>query len=154
MLGQLATSRSRGVNYLLGVGPMASGEFCPGIYDNMAKIREWMQRNRLAVTAAKPVPAGETASVPATASGSTRYLFALPSFKAGGAYEKDLLPPADATLTLTGASQPARVVLASNGAALKHNYAGATLSIYLPANQRTSLVDVVQVELALNLPSK
>ncbi len=47
-----ATSRALGVNYLLGVGPMSSGEFCPAIYDNMGRISDWMQRNRVAVTTA------------------------------------------------------------------------------------------------------
>ena len=57
------------MNYLLGVGPMASGEFCDGIYRNMAAISEWMGRNGAAVKTAKPLPEGETASVPATALG-------------------------------------------------------------------------------------
>ncbi len=148
VLGQLATSRSVGVNYLLGVGPMSSGEFCEAIYDNMSKISDWMQRNSSAVKTAKPLPAGERASVPATASGSTRYLFALPKFRSGGAYEKDLLPPSDATLTLSGAGKPGRIILTSDGSALAHEYSGTTLTIQLPAVKRTQLVDVVQVELA------
>jgi alpha-L-fucosidase len=154
VLGQLATSRSLGVNYLLGVGPMSSGEFCDGIYKNMDAISEWMKRNGAAVKTAKPLPAGETASVPATASGSTRYLFALPKFKDGGAYEKDLLPPADATLTLTGSSKPARVILTSDGSELKHEYSASTLTIQLPAAKRSQLVDVVQIDLASNLSQK
>jgi alpha-L-fucosidase len=154
VLGQLATSRSVGVNYLLGVGPMSSGEFCQDIYDNMAKISGWMKRNSAAVKTAKPLPAGETASVPATASGSTRYLFALPKFKDGGAYEKDLLPASDATLTLAGAGKPARVTLTADGAELKYDYSGTTLTIQLPAAKRTQLVDVVQVDLVPNPPSK
>lgn len=148
VLGQLATARSLGVNYLLGVGPMASGEFCDGIYANMDAISGWMQRNSAAVKAAKPLPVGETASVPATASGSTRYLFALPKFRDGGAYEKDLLPAAEVTLTLAGVSRPASVVLTSDGSKLSHEFAGGTLTIRLPAAKRTSLVDVVRVELA------
>ena len=147
VLGQLATSRSLGVNYLLGVGPMSSGEFCDGIYKNMAVVGDWMKRNSAAVKAVKPLPAGESASVPATASGSTRYLFALPRFKDGGAYEKDLLPAEDVTLTLAGAPKPARVTLTSDGSALEHDYSGQTLTIQLPAAKRSPLVDVVQVDL-------
>jgi alpha-galactosidase len=147
VLGQLATSRSLGVNYLLGVGPMASGEFCEGIYKNMAVVGDWMKRNGAAVKAVQPLPAGETASVPATTAGSTRYLFALPRFEGGGAYEKDLLPPVDVTLTLAGAAKPARVTLTSDGSAVAHDYSGQTLTIQLPATKRSSLVDVVQVDL-------
>ncbi len=154
VLGQLATSRALGVNYLLGVGPMSSGEFCQDIYDNMAKIADWMKRNRLAVTTAKPLPAVETASVPATASGSARYLFALPQFRNRGAYEDELLPPCDATLTLTGATRPARVFLTCDASPLPHEYSGITLTIQLPAAKRARLVDVVQVDLTSNLSSK
>jgi alpha-L-fucosidase len=147
VLGQLATSRSLGVNYLLGVGPMADGEFCVDIYKNMAAVGDWMKHNGPAVIAAKPLPAGETASVPATASGSTRYLFALPQFKAGGAYDKDLLPATDLTLTLTGAGQPARVTLMGDGRPLNYTCSGATITVQLPAMKRTRSVDVVEVDL-------
>lgn len=147
VLGQLATSRSLGVNYLLGVGPTASGEFCAGIYDNMAIVGEWMQRNSAAVKAVKPLPGGERASVPGTAAGSTRFLFALPQFKDGGAYEKDLLPATDLTLTLTGAAKPARVTLATDGSPLQYDYIGGTLTVRLPAAKRSQLVDVVRVDL-------
>jgi hypothetical protein len=154
VLGQLATSRSLGVNYLLGVGPMVTGEFCDGIYKNMDAISEWMKRNSASVKTEKPLPAAETASVPATASGSTRNLFALPKFKYGGAYEKVLLPPTDLKLTLTGATKPARVILARDGSELKHEYSGSTLTIQLPAAKRSQLVEVVQVDLASNLSQK
>ena len=147
VLGQLVTSRSLGVNYLLGVGPMASGEFCAGIYQNMAIVGEWMKRNAAAVKAVQPLPAGETASVPATAVGSTRYLFALPQFKDGGAYENDLRPPVDTTLSLVGAPRPSRVTLTSDGSVLEPDYAGQTLTIHLAAAKRSTLVDVVRVDL-------
>jgi len=126
---------------------MASGEFCDGIYQNMAAISEWMKRNGSAIKAARPLPAGETASVPATASGSTRYLFALPQFRAGGAYQPDLLPPRDLTLTLTGAGNASKVILTSDESQLKHDFSGNTLTIQLPAAKRSQLVDVVRVEM-------
>jgi alpha-L-fucosidase len=148
VLGQLVTSRSFGVDYLLGVGPKSSGEFCDGIYENMAVVGGWMKRNSAAVKAVKPLPPGESASVPATASGSTRYLFALPKFKNGGAYPEDLLPPEDVTLTLEGVDEPKQVVLTTDGSTLKHEYSGKSLSIHLPAAKRTQLVDVVRVELS------
>ncbi len=147
VLGQLVTSRSVGVNYLLGVGPMRTGEFCEGIYENMAAIGPWMKRNSAAVKAAHPLPKGESASVPATASWSTRYLFALPEFREGRGYEKDLLPAADLTLKLTGTPKPAKVMLTSDNSAPKWEYAGNSLTVHLPAAKRSNLVDVVQVDL-------
>jgi alpha-L-fucosidase len=148
VLGQLATSRSLGVNYLLGVGPKVSGEFCEGIYENMAIVGEWIKRNGAAVKAVRPLPGGEAASVPATAAGGTRYLFALPRFKEGGAYAKDLLPAADVTLTLSEVGKPGRVMLTNDERPLEYEYVGKTLTVKLPASRRTQLVDVVRVELA------
>lgn len=146
VLGQLVTARSLGVNYLLGVGPMRTGEFCEGIYENMAAIAPWMKCNSAAVKAARPLPKGETASVPATASGSTRYLFALPEFRDGG-YEKDLRRAAELVLKLSGTAKPAKVTLTSDSSSLKWEYSGNSLIVYLPAAKRSKLVDVVQVDL-------
>jgi alpha-L-fucosidase len=147
VLGQLATSRSLGVNYLLGVGPKSSGEFCDGIYENMNAISGWMQRHSAAVKAVKPLPSGETASVPATASGRTRYLFALPRFKDNGAYPKDQEPACDVTITLSGIPKPASVRLMEDNSKLASAFSGNTLQIELPAAKRTRLVDVVQIDL-------
>ena len=147
VLGQLTTCRSLHVNYLLGVGPMSTGEFCDGIYDNMAIVAEWMKHNGASVKGTQPLPATESASVPATAAGSTRYLFALPAFKNDGAYEKDLLPAEEVTLTLKGVAKPSSAKLLGDGAALEFAYAGDTVTLKLPASKRTKLVDVVQVNL-------
>jgi len=147
VLGQFVKCRSLGINYLLGVGPMASGEFCDGIYHNMAVVAGWMKRNATSVKGPKPLPASESASVPATASASTRYLFAVPKFRTSGAFDKDLLPPEDETLTLKGVAEPASVKLLGDGSVLKFAYADQTVTIQLPAAKRTPWVDVVQVDL-------
>ena len=70
VLGQLVTSRSVGVNYLLGVGPMSSGEFCDDIYKNMSVVAVWMKANGESIHGTKPLPKGESATVPAVASES------------------------------------------------------------------------------------
>ncbi len=105
VLGQYVTCRSLGVNYLLGVGPMASGEFRPAIYENMKVVGEWMKANGESVRGTKPLPATESANVPATASGAKRFLFALPKFERGGMYEKDIAAATDETLTLKAAGK-------------------------------------------------
>jgi hypothetical protein len=89
-----------------------------------------------------------SASVAATSSGSIRYSFALPNFKVGGLFEKDLLPATDLTLTLQGVTKPASVNLLAENVALEFDYTGTTLAVKLPAAKRTKLVDGVQVELA------
>lgn len=136
-----------GINYLLGVGPMSTGEFTPEIYQNMMVVASWMKLNRRAVRGTKPLPASESASVPATASPLSRYLFVLPQFKEGGAYDKDLLPPVDMTLALKGVSRPSAVKLLSNGQTLKYDYADNVVTVLVPASVRTKLVDVVQIDL-------
>jgi alpha-L-fucosidase len=98
------------------------------------------------VKGTKPLPAAESASVPAVASATSRYLFAAPAFKDGGSYERDLLPATDETLTLKGVSTPTDVKLLSDGSSLKYSYADQTVIIQLPASRRSKLVDVVQVE--------
>jgi alpha-L-fucosidase len=125
---------------------MKTGEFCDGIYENMAVVADWMKHNGASIRGTTPLPSGETASVPATASGTTRYLFALPEFTKGGAYDKDLLPAKDITITLKGVSKPSTVTLLGDGSELKCGYSGGALTVELPASKRTKLVDVVKVE--------
>jgi len=147
VLSQFVKSRSMGVNYLLGVGPTKDGEFVDGIYQNMAIVGDWMKQNAAAVKGTKPLPATESASVPAVTSGSACYLFAAPQFKEGGSYENDLLAATDETLTLKGVSAPTDVKILRDGSSLKYSYSDQTVTITLPASKRTKLVDVVKVEL-------
>src|SRR5581483_9666980 len=105
VLSQFVKCRSLGVNYLLSVGPTKDGEFCDGIYHNMAEVADWMKHNAASVKGTKPLPANESASVPATSAGASRFLFAAPKFKQGGAFPQDLLPPAEETLTLQGVGE-------------------------------------------------
>jgi alpha-L-fucosidase len=147
VLGQLAQSRALGVNYLLGIGPMPNGDLEPESYANMAVVQGWMKTNGVAIKEARPLADAETASVPATAAGSTRYLFALPKFKGNSMYEKDLLPPADETLTLTGTGRPASVTMLGDASAVPFTFENGTATIVLPASKRTTLVDVVKIEL-------
>jgi alpha-L-fucosidase len=146
VLGQLAQARSLHINYLLGVGPTSDGEFVDEIYANMATVRDWMKKNGRALRGTQPLPPAEQASVPATAQGKTRYLFALPKFSEGGMFEKDQLPAEDAALTLRAAGKP-RAVRMLGGARLEHAFVDGTLTIKLPAANRTKLVDVVEVQL-------
>ena len=144
VLGQLAESRAVGVNYLLGVGPTKDGEFVGGIYENMAIVGEWMKHNAASVKGAKPLPAAESASVPATAAGQIRYLFAIPKFDDPFGVP---LPPKNETLTLSAVEKPKSVKILGDGSALKYTYADHGISIELPAAKRTQLVDVIEVNL-------
>ncbi|HEY2881401.1 MAG TPA: alpha-L-fucosidase [Pirellulales bacterium] len=148
VLGQLVKCRSLGVNYLLGVGPTKDGVFVDDIYKNMAVVGEWMAKNRASIDGTTPLANRESASVPATAGKNVRYLFAIPQFKNDGMFDKDMLPRETMTLELKGAPAPKAVKLLADGSALEHSVKDGTLSITLPAEKRTKLVDVVEVDLA------
>lgn len=150
VLGQLALCRSLGINYLLGIGPDGQGELHPAAYQNMEILAGWMKNHGEAVHSVKPLPTGETASVPATAKGNARFLFAIPEFKktgnVHGMFDKDMLPPSDLTLTLKGIpTKPESVTLLGDGSKLSFEYSEKTLTVRLPSAKRTKLVDVVQV---------
>jgi alpha-L-fucosidase len=151
VLSQFVKSRSLGINYLLGVGPMATGEFTGEIYQNMNVLADWMKTNGRSVRGTKPLAANESASVPATQSGSSRYLVLLPQFKSGGVYDDDLLPASDVTVILKGVTKPLAVKILTNipgSAALKYDYSDNAVTIQVPASMRTKLVDVLQVDLS------
>jgi alpha-L-fucosidase len=155
ILGELARSRSLGVNYLLGIGPMPNGDLEPDAYRNMEVVAAWMKVNGRALKEAGPLPDGESANVPATAGGSRRYLFALPKYgknrdgnrDALPAMERDLLPPVDETLTFQVAAKPKSATLLGDGKPVEFSYADGTVTVQLPASRRSNLVDVVEVEL-------
>lgn len=157
ILGQFVSARSLGINYLLGVGPMSTGEFTPEIYENMGVIGDWMKSNGAAVRGTRPLSASESASVPATGSGSKRYLFLLPKFKEGGVYGEHLLVPNDVELMLKGVNRPIAVRLLglpSTDASLKYDYSDSAVTIQVPVSKRSMLVDVVEVELSSAPPPK
>jgi alpha-L-fucosidase len=146
VLGELAQSRAWGINFLLDVGPMASGEMRDGVYQNMAVVAKWMKTNGASIKGAEPLPDGETASVPATINGSSRYLFAIPKFDGKGMLDENQLPPKDEKITLNGLKgKPASVKLLGDGKILESSFNDGVLTVNLPADRRTKLVDVIEV---------
>ena len=148
IIGQYVTCRSLHINYLLDVGAMSDGELPVQVYKNFAVLGRWMKTNGESVKGTLPLPVGESASVPATSSGTVRYLFALPQFSEKGVYDDDLLPPENTTLTLSGISKPVSVKLLGDDQPLDFSYANGTVTVSLPATRRTPLVDVLKVQLA------
>lgn len=145
MLGQFVTMRSWNVNFLPSIGPKADGSMSDAVYENMKVFEHWMKLNGKSVKNTKQLPAGESASVPATASGSFRYLFAIPEFKKNGMYEEDRLPHRDIVITLKTAARPESVEILGTGRSVPFNYTKGVASITLPASIRTNLVDVLQL---------
>lgn len=148
VLAQLAACKAWGVNYLLGVGPTADGVFPDQVYTNMKLVQDWMTINKRSIEKATRLPAGEIASVPATANGNYRYLFAVREFKGDGKYDADMLPAKDTTITLQVNTKPKSVkLLGQEGKTLQYSYSSNQLSVTVPASVRTTLVDVIAVEL-------
>ena len=147
VLGQFVSARAWGVNYLLGVGPTSDGIFPEAVYTNMKVVENWMKINGAAVHHVQQLPADETASVPATSGNNYRYLFAIPEFKNNGKYDEDRLPAKDTIITLNTERQPIAVSMLGSAKKLSFKYTNKQLSIELPAAMRTSLVDVIKVEL-------
>jgi len=147
-LGKLAQARSMNINVLLGIGPDANGELHPNAYSNMAVVADWMKVNGASIRAGA-LPAGETASVPATAAGNRRYLFAIPAFaKDQRAMDADMLPLADASITLEGLkAAPSRAVLLSDGKPVQSEFKDGKLTVHLPLARRTKLPDVIALDL-------
>lgn len=148
VIGYLARSRAWGMNFLLNVGPMSSGELPPEIYENIGILAGWMKLNRASIHGAGPLPNHESASVPATSNGTYRYLFAIPKFKPPHQpYHQNQIAPRNEILTLSGlAAPPAKVSLLASGQKLEFEFTDDILRINLPASLRTDLVDVVQVQ--------
>jgi alpha-L-fucosidase len=147
VLGELVAAKAWGVNYLLGVGPTSDGVFPDAVYTNMKVVQNWMTINGKAIKHVNQLPADEEASVPATANENFRYLFAIPKFRNNSKYDEDRLPAEDLTLTLKTALKPKSVKMVGSNNPLDFTYSHNKVSVSLPAANRTSLVDVVQVEL-------
>jgi alpha-L-fucosidase len=147
VLGELARSRAWGINFLLDVGPMASGEMSDGVYKNMAVVADWMKAHERSVKGVTPLGENESASVPATAAGATRYLFAIPKYE-GGLLDENQVAASDETITLKGVGQPPAVKLLGDGQTVESSFDNGTLTVKLPASRRTKLVDVIEVSLA------
>ncbi|TAM31852.1 MAG: glycoside hydrolase [Rhodanobacter sp.] len=148
VLGNLALARSLNINFLLDVGPDANGELHPTAYKDMADVTAWMKINGASVRAGA-LPIGEKASVPATASGKQRFLFAVPEYtKAERALDSDMLPLTDKTLVLQGLdAAPKSVILLGDGKPVDSEFEDGKLTVHLLAARRTRLPDVVRVEL-------
>lgn len=148
IIGQLVSSRAWGVNYLLGVGPTDTGELPDGVYRNMKVIAEWMKVNGKSLDAGE-LPSDEIASVPATASEYSRYLFVVPEFKptAGysGPFDSDMLAFKDQIVTLKTSRTPVHITLLGSSERLAYTFQGSEVRIIIPASCRTRLVDVVEI---------
>lgn len=134
MLSELAKARAWGGNFLINVGPDGSGRLPAVGYQRLAEVATWMQHSRDAIFGIATESAPESASVPVTMRGTTRYLHAL--------WDHDL------PITLTSAADPTRCRLLRTGQELTWQRTGDVLTIDLPPRLRSGVNDVIEVELS------
>jgi hypothetical protein len=149
-LGVLAKAKAKAwrMSYLLSNGPMSNGDMTAMAYTKMAEMQAWMVQHAESVSSSvRPLASTESASVPATARGTVRYLYEIPKYN-GSPLPGNEVAPVTEVVTLSGVTKPGRVTLLRTGATLPFTYSGSTASITVAASLRTNLVDVVKVDLA------
>jgi alpha-L-fucosidase len=129
IIEQFVRVRAWNGNFLLNVGPMASGDLPPVAYQRMKEFGEWTARNGESVFGVTDAPDAESANVPVTA---LRYLHAAPSVSG---------------LEWRGKAAPKSVSLLGSGAKVESRFADGALWLTLAPEMRTGLVDVVKVEM-------
>jgi alpha-L-fucosidase len=137
VLTDLVRCRALGINYLLGIGPMADGNLAPEAYENMEKLGQWMRKNGEAIHATRRLDPKEEASLPAAAKGNVRYLYLVPREAA----KAEPLP-----ITFKGLSaKPESVVLLGDGKALDYTYRDGVVTIEAPGDRAGGLLSVIRI---------
>jgi len=161
VLSDLAKCRSWGGNYLPNIGPFPDGTMPSYYYGLCEELTGWMKHSREAVEDINGGPWPEQSNVPVTTrnNGKTWYLFGWPQTDQHTYDEKDVTDkekyqnplkyvynPKAKTIIVTDVNKPQKATLLHNGDALNVEYRDRTLTITVPAEQTTKLVDVVKVE--------
>ena len=135
VLTNLVRARAAGVNYLLNIGPMASGDLSANIYENLDRLTDWMRVNDEAIHGTRALPGNERADVPAAAKGANRYLFLIP----------DRGKSRDQTVTFTGLAAGYRAQLLGSDLPLAVKPSDLTLTIAVPPSVQTDTVRVIKL---------
>lgn len=156
-LTKLTLLRAWGGNLLANVGPKGNGEVPKQAIDCWSEMARWMAHSRESVIGAQGGHWPEQANVPMTTRPGVAYLHFLPKFPEiypGSPVDnprrtREVLcnpPPYTTTAVWKDAPRPARVTLLRTGQDLPYTYADRTLTVSLPPDCRSGLVDVVKVE--------
>ncbi len=141
-LDDFVRSRSQGINYLVSIGPKGNGDLDYRAYDELKKLKDWMDVNGEATHGVRELGEGESCSFPAVRKGDVRYVFLMPADK-----RKDRLPRQE-TVVFVGIGEPDSIVLLGRSAAcLRTRHEDGTLSIEVPADALSRHVDVLRIDL-------
>ena len=150
VLMELVKCRAWGINYLLGIGPMASGDLAPQAYENLDLLEKWMTINKEAIYQVRPLPISETASVLASAKDTHRYLYLTREFNMRGtrvgSSESDMVAVQDEVIVFQGVDAPIKeVVYMPTGLPLDYEFNDGKLTIKVLAKDRSTLVDIIRI---------
>lgn len=148
MLSRLARTHSMGFNYLLDIGPMASGDIEPAAYENIAKLGDWMKINGEAIHGTRALQGKETASVPATSKGDVRYLYLVPAIKGENEYRVPAIskkndPPSRVSITGLAGDYQAQLLGSDNALTVTRDR--DTITVAIPTGIPGETVRVVKL---------
>ena len=132
VIAELVGLRAWGGNLLANVGPKADGSVPEQAAAAWREMAEWMKHSRESVTGAGPGPFPELVNAPVTTGKGVAYVHFLPGFKQ--------------TVVWKDAPEPKKATLLRTGAAIPFKTQDGSLHIDLPADLRTTNVDVVKLE--------
>jgi alpha-L-fucosidase len=132
VIEELVRLRAWGGNLLANLGPKGDGTVPDQALTAWKEMAEWMKHSRESVIGAGPGPFPESVNAPVTTAKGVAYVHFLPAFKESVVW-KD-------------APKPRKASLLRSGAAIPFKTQDGNLLIDLPADLRTTNVDVVKLE--------
>jgi alpha-L-fucosidase len=142
LLVRLVKCRAWGGNMLANCGPRPTGEMPDCYYSCLDKVKTWMSTRRESVIDVQAGPYPEQSNVLVTVRGKTWYAHLLPGEDPGAT----AMPKGVTPVVFKGVDKPQRVTMLETGQILEGRFDKHTLTILVPENLRTKLVDVIKVE--------
>jgi alpha-L-fucosidase len=147
LLSRMARTHAMGFNYLVDVGPMASGDLDDGAHENIAKLGDWMKVNGEAIHGTRALQGTEKANVPAVSKGDVRYLYLVPAIRGENDYRMPVKgdsnnSPSSASITGLIGDYKAQLL---GGETLPVTRDGNTLIVEIPSGVPGETVRVVKL---------
>ncbi|MCU0248179.1 MAG: alpha-L-fucosidase [Bryobacter sp.] len=134
-LATLAKARSWSGNLLMNAAPRPDGAMPGPFWKGMEELAGWMEHSKAAVFGVSGGPWPEECPCPVTTKGDTRYLLVPPDWK-------------QASVELRSDRRAAGATLLRTGAVLPVTQGPGRITVGLPPESRTAMVDVVALRLA------
>jgi alpha-L-fucosidase len=135
VLETLVSCRSAGINTLLNIGPLSSGDLPPDGHKGIEQLAVWMKVNGESMHGTRALQGSEDASVYASSKGDIRYLYLVPGKKGD---ENGLV-------SISGLNGEYRAALLGTTQELTVLKQGTTLSVSVPADLPPQSVHVIKL---------